>query len=231
MPAFGVYSLLMKWLTALLLCVAAILAGLLTYRSFTPQPLAGGTALDNPVTVPALQLVNDQGVATTLAASDGRLRLMFFGYVHCPDVCPATLASLKNTYEALRPEQQKQVQVQFVSVDPVVDTPPLVREYLNKFNTHFTGLTGKPDTIDQAAQALFVANVEPMPADHSHHSGHTNHTASADAVSASTAARIHGDEVRIINPAGQLVRVYTNAEALSGTLKADLPALIKQYSR
>lgn len=239
----------MKWLTAFLLVVAAILAGLLVYRRVSPAPLAGGTALVTPLQVPALELVNDQGQATTLAASDGRLRLVFFGYVQCPDVCPITLASLQNTYRTLTPEQQRKIVVQFITVDPANDTPTLVREYLNRFNSAFTGLTGKPDTIDEAAKALYVANIKPSsnstekPAgsgsDHSHHGAAAPSNASAlnvpgsdDAeakVSAPTAARIHGDEVRVITPTGQFVRVYLNQEALDGTLKRDLPELIRQY--
>lgn len=239
----------MKWLTTLLLVIAAVLAGLLVYRRVSPAPLAGGTALVTPLQVPKLELVNDQGQATTLAASDGRLRLVFFGFVQCPDVCPTTLASLQNTYRALTPEQQRKIMVQFITVDPANDTPALVREYLNRFNPAFTGLTGKPGTIDEAAKALYVANIKPTSqsssdtgtstSDHSHHGAAAPSNASAPNaavsdgaeanVSAPTAARIHGDEVRVITPAGQFVRVYLNQEALDGTLKRDLPELIRQY--
>lgn len=221
-----------RWLTAALLLVAALLGGLLAYRSFAPQPLSGGTALDTPLRVPALRLVSDRAQATTLAASDGRVRLVFFGFVHCPDVCPATLASLKGTYDALTPEQRARLQVQLVSVDPVVDTPALLREYLDKFDASFTGLTGQPATIDEAARALFVSNIAPQPADHSAHTGGTAGSAadhSDDNVSAPAAARIHGDEVRVITPQGDFVRVYDNQETIDGTLRHDLPALIAQY--
>lgn len=217
-----------RWLTAALLLVAALLGGLLAYRSFAPQPLSGGTALDTPLRVPALRLVSDRARPTTLAASDGRLRLVFFGFVHCPDVCPATLASLKGTYDTLTPEQRAKLQVQLVSVDPVVDTPALLREYLDKFDPAFTGLTGQPATIDEAARALFVSNIAPQAADHSAHTGGAaDH--SDDNVSAPAAARIHGDEVRVITPQGDFVRVYDNEETIDGTLRHDLPALIAQY--
>lgn len=217
-----------RWLTAALLLVAALLGGLLAYRSFAPQPLSGGTALDTPLRVPALQLVSDRARPTTLAASDGRLRLVFFGFVHCPDVCPATLASLKGTYDTLTAEQRARLQVQLVSVDPVVDTPALLREYLDKFDPAFTGLTGQPATIDEAARALFVSNIAPQAADHSAHTGGAaDH--SDDDVSAPAAARIHGDEVRVITPQGDFVRVYDNQETIDGTLRHDLPALIAQY--
>ncbi|WP_291423837.1 SCO family protein [Deinococcus sp.] len=227
----------MKWLTAGLLVIAAVLAGLLLYRSVAPSPLRGGTALDTPVRVPALPLLDDRGQATTLAASDGRVRLLFFGYVHCPDVCPATLASLKNTYAGLSDEQKKHLQVQFVTVDPANDTPKLVREYLSKFDPAFTGLTGQSATIDAAAKALYVANVAPIPADSGAHAQHsaqaaapaTSPDAADENVSAAQAGRIHGDEVRVITPAGEFVRVYNNREAIDGTLQRDLPGLLRDY--
>lgn len=226
----------MKWLTAALLSVAAVLAGLLIIRALNPGllpgagGLSGGTALETPLAVPALALTDDQGRPTTLAASDGRLRLVFFGFARCPDVCPITLASLARTYKTLEDEQRRRVQVQLVTVDPVNDTPPVLREYLNRFDPAFTGLTGKPETINAAARALFVNNVAPPPAtDHSAHL-QTDGASSAPAVTAAEAARIHGDEVRVLDPGGQFVRVYTNTEVMDGTLERDLPALVRQYA-
>ncbi|MHA0038889.1 SCO family protein [Deinococcus sp. PESE-13] len=223
----------MKWLTAALLTVAAVLAGLLVYRSAAPGrggELRGGTALDTPLAVPPLPLTDDRGRPTTLAASDGRLRLVFFGYARCPDVCPVTLAGLERSYKTLSDEQRRRVQVQLVTVDPVNDTPKVLRDYLDRFDPAFSGLTGSPDTINAAAKALFVSNVNVAPAaDHSEHmqmSGQGN----APAVSAPDAARIHGDELRVIDPQGQFVRVYTNGEVMDGTLDHDLPALIRQYA-
>lgn len=218
----------MKWLTAALLVIAAVLAALLLLRAANPPALAGGTALDTPLPVPATPLVDDRGQATTLAASDGRLRLMFFGYARCPDVCPLTLSNLSRVYKTLTPEQKKRVQVQLVSVDPVYDTPNVLREYLDKFDADFTGLTGTPANIDAAARALFVSNVVEEPAGHGDHTAHSEQGQDAP-VSAPAAARIHGDEVRIIDPQGRFVRVYNNAEAMDGTLERDLPGLIRDY--
>lgn len=219
----------MKWLTAALLVVAAVLAGLLVYRSLSPSALTGGTALDTPLPVPAIALQDDKGQPRTLAASDGRLRLVFFGYVRCPDVCPLTLSNIGKTYQTLTPEQKAQVQVQLVSVDPTFDTPNVLRDYLDKFDPAFTGLTGTPDHINAAAKALFVSNLAPAE-DHSAHGDHANAPdETPETVSAPEAARIHGDEVRVINPQGQFVRVYNNAEVMAGALAHDLPALIRQY--
>ena len=220
----------MKWLTAALLTVAAVLAGLLVSRSVAPGRggLRGGTELGRSLAVPALPLTDDRGRPTTLAASDGRLRLVFFGYARCPDVCPVTLAGLARSYKTLGDEQRRRVQVQLVTVDPVNDTLPVLRDYLNRFDPAFTGLTGSPATINAAAKALFVSNVAPA-TDHSEHQ-QMQGKGSAPAVSAPDAARIHGDELRVLSPQGQFVRVYTNGEVMDGTLDHDLPILIRQYA-
>lgn len=228
----------MKWLTAVLLALAAVLGGLLLYRNVSPTP-AGGTALDTPVALPALRLVNDQGEAATLADSGGKLRLVFYGFVRCPDVCPATLASLKNTWETLTPPQRERVQVQLITVDPAFDRPAVLRAYLGRFDPAFTGLTGDEATIDEAARVMFVSNVKPPPA--ADHSGHTDAQAgAADAgaagargtgagAGAAQAARLHGDQVSVVDPQGRFVRVYGNSEVLAGDLTRDLPGLIRQH--
>ncbi|MCP2015045.1 protein SCO1/2 [Deinococcus sp. HSC-46F16] len=231
----------MKWLTAVLLAVAAVLGGLLLYRSVSPAP-AGGTALDTPVDLPALRLVNERGEATPLNASGGRIRLVFYGFVRCPDVCPATLASLARVYADLPEAQRERVQVQFITVDPGHDRPEVVRDYLGRFNPAFSGLTGEAATIDEAARVMFVANVKPLPqpvGDHNAHLGHGsggaldagNGAANAEAAGATAAeaARIHGDQVSVVDPQGRFVRVYANGEVLDGTLAADLPGLIRTY--
>ncbi|GAA0522755.1 SCO family protein [Deinococcus depolymerans] len=226
-----------KVLTAVLLVVAAVLAGLLLFRQGQP-PALGGEALDTPLALPALALVDDRERPTTLAASDGRLRLVFYGFVRCPDVCPATLASLKNTFAALSPEQRSRVQVQFITVDPAHDTPPVVRAYLDRFDPAFTGLTGRAATIDEAARVMFVANVAPLPAeDHSGHmgghpAGAGSGAANAEAVGAgaAAAARMHGDQLSVVDGRGRFVRVYGNAAVVDGTLDRDLPRLIREYA-
>lgn len=223
----------MKWLTGILLGIALILGGLLVAKQASPSVTAG-TALDNPLALPALNLVDDRGGATTLAQGDGRLRLVFYGFVRCPDVCPATLASLKNSLERLTPQQQDKVQVQFITVDPTFDTPQVVRQYLDRFDASFTGLTGDADTIDEAARVMFVANVKPQPViDHSAHAmapaGAGASNAQAAGAGAAEAARIHGDQVSVVDAQGQFVRVYSNADVISGALQQDLPGLIRLY--
>lgn len=232
----------MKWLTAALLALAAVLGGMLLSRNVSPAP-AGGTVLDAPVTLPALRLINDRGEAATLNDSGGKLRLVFYGFVRCPDVCPATLAGLKNIYAALTPQQRDRVQVQLITVDPAFDRPAVLREYLDQFDPTFTGLTGDEATIDEAARVMFVANVKPPPAqDHSAHPAGTSSTndsatragasnAEEAGAGAALAARLHGDQVSVVDAEGRFVRVYGNSEVLAGQLTRDLPGLIRIYGQ
>ncbi|WP_309571330.1 SCO family protein [Deinococcus sp.] len=214
----------MKVLTAALLAVAAILAGLLLYRQLSPG-VSGGDALDVPKPVPAVALLDDRGQPTTLAHSDGRMRLVFYGYVRCPDVCPATLASLKTTWATLSAAQRAKVQVQFISVDLAHDRPDVVRAYLNRFDPAFTGLTGTAQAINEAAKAMFVGLVDTRP-----HSDHSQMEGKELAAARATAAELlHGDQVSVIDTQGRFVRVYGNGAVIDGTLERDLPGLIRRY--
>ena len=164
----------MKWLTTGLLVIAALLAGLLLFGRANAEPQFG-TALDVPKVLPDVTLTNAEGQSQNLRDSNGKMRLVFYGFVRCPDVCPATLNVLKRTYDELTPEQQQKLNVQMISVDPEHDRPNVLREYLNKFDPAFTGLTGEVDAIDYAAKEMFVGITRPTVTrgmtDHSEHMG------------------------------------------------------------
>ena len=81
--------------------------------------------------------------------------LVFFGYTHCPDVCPAAMQILQKVYEKLGKEKEK-VAVVFISVDPERDTPKVVSEYAKYFNKDFIGLTGTPEEIKNVAKQYMV---------------------------------------------------------------------------
>ncbi|WP_337844082.1 SCO family protein [Thermus sp.] len=113
-----------------------------------------GTRLLNPKPVDFL-LESPEG-PVRLSQFQDKLVLIFFGYAHCPDVCPTTLLALKRAYEALSPAEQARVQVVFVSVDPKRDSPEVADRYAKAFNPSFLGLSGSEEAIRQAAQALGV---------------------------------------------------------------------------
>jgi protein SCO1/2 len=90
---------------------------------------------------PDFRLTDHAGRARTLADFRGKVVALFFGYVHCPDVCPTTLSDMNKAMQMLGPDAQR-VQVLFVTVDPKRDTPELLRNYVPAFNPSFMGLYG-----------------------------------------------------------------------------------------
>lgn len=90
--------------------------------------------------------------AASLSDYEGKLKLLFFGYTHCPDVCPLTLANVKVGLKQLPEELKQQVQVVFVSVDPERDTPDHLEEYVHFFDPSFVGLTGTKEEIDRVVR-------------------------------------------------------------------------------
>ena len=90
---------------------------------------------------PSFRLIDDNGRAVTDEDFDSQLRLVFFGYTSCPDICPITLTSISAALESLG-EQAKDVAVLFISIDPKRDTPERLRAYTGAFHPSITGLTG-----------------------------------------------------------------------------------------
>ena len=85
-------------------------------------------------------LPDSSGKTRSLADYKGKVVVMFFGYTHCPDVCPTTMAELSQALQQLGPEDAKRVQVLFVTVDPERDTAALLGQYVSAFNPTFVGL-------------------------------------------------------------------------------------------
>lgn len=85
----------------------------------------------------------------------GRVTFIFFGFTHCPDLCPTTLLDLSAAIDRLGGDRDR-VQVAFITIDPERDTPEVLRDYMSSFGPNFLGLTGTPDTIRDAAKAFRV---------------------------------------------------------------------------
>ena len=93
-------------------------------------------------------LVDENGQDVSAQDYSGKPTFMFFGFTHCPDVCPTTLAKLSAAIKQLDKEQRDDVRVLFVSVDPGRDTPQVMKQYTEAFGPQFIGLTGKRKQID-----------------------------------------------------------------------------------
>ncbi len=104
----------------------------------------------------SFNLTNDNGKPVTAANFRGKIDLMYFGYTHCPDVCPLTLTHLHVVMQRLGADADR-VHILFVSVDPARDTPQVLHKYVHAFDSHVTGLTGTPDQIEDLAKRYRVA--------------------------------------------------------------------------
>jgi len=110
--------------------------------------------------LPDLQfsLTGDDGKPIDASAFKGRTTLVYFGYTHCPDVCPETMARLMQVLTKLPSKDAEQVRILFISVDPARDTPQLLRDYVGAFDPqHARGLTGSDRQIESLARRYRVA--------------------------------------------------------------------------
>jgi len=106
-----------------------------------------GTSYGEPYPQAAeIELIKSNGETFRLSEQKGKIVLLFFGYTSCPDVCPTTLAELKQVMDKLG-DKTEQVQVVFVSVDPERDTPEKIQGYVAHFNSDFLGLSGSSDEL------------------------------------------------------------------------------------
>ncbi|WP_132582518.1 SCO family protein [Paralcaligenes ureilyticus] len=102
-----------------------------------------------------MAMVDSTGTLRTLADYKGKVLVVYFGYTHCPDVCPTSMAELAQTMKLLKGDAQK-VQVIMITVDPQRDTGAIMASYAKAFNPSFVGLTGSPDQLHKTAQSFKV---------------------------------------------------------------------------
>ncbi|MDD2722136.1 MAG: SCO family protein [Gallionella sp.] len=140
------------WLRNLLLICMLLLAG--CGEPKLPSPFHAAEVTDKYAQA-NFSLKDFNGKPRTLADFRGKVVVLFFGYIHCPDVCPTTMADLRQTMEMLGKDAEK-VQVLFVTVDPERDTPALLAKYVPAFDPSFLGLYGDAAATAQAADAFKV---------------------------------------------------------------------------
>jgi protein SCO1 len=124
--------------------------------------LQSGTALPQPRPVAPFSLTDHQGVAFDAGQLVGTAHLLFFGFTHCPDICPTTLALLS---QLSRDPALSELQPVFITVDPERDTQEVMKRYVEAFGGHFIGL--RPESaaqLDALASSIGAAySVEPSP--------------------------------------------------------------------
>lgn len=143
------------WVLVGIGALCAALAGfLLAAQVDSSRPvLASGTWLPEAKPIADFHLIDSQGRPFTRAALLGRPTLVYFGFTHCPDECPDTLAALARV---MKQTAVPGLQVLFVTVDPQRDTPTVLAGYLRQFDPRFLGLTGDPAEISRLAATLGI---------------------------------------------------------------------------
>jgi protein SCO1 len=138
------------------LVLAAFLAGLLIFFGaiFALTGRGPGTSAASMIGGP-FQLVDQNGRAITDQDFKGRPFLVFFGYTHCPDVCPTTLFDVSEVMRALGSDAGRTGAL-FITVDPERDTPAVLKDYLSSFDSHLHGVTGDAAKIAEAEKAYRV---------------------------------------------------------------------------
>lgn len=108
---------------------------------------------DEPRAIRSFELTNEQGETVTEDILKGHWTIAFVGFTYCPDICPATMATLSRVMNTLS-DQQARPRILFISADPVRDTPEQLERYISFFGDDFHGVTGDYNTLEALARDL-----------------------------------------------------------------------------
>lgn len=114
------------------------------------------TVLDTPMVLSDFNLTADDGTIFNLETLKGQWNLLFFGYTHCPDVCPLTLHQLGQAKKALNESMQNSLNIIMISVDPDRDSTEILHQYVNSFNQKVIGATGTINEINKLTSQLGI---------------------------------------------------------------------------
>jgi protein SCO1/2 len=168
------------------------------------------TVLDKPFEKPDLVLTDTQGKQYDFREQTaGKPTLIYFGYTHCPDVCPLTMNNIAVAKKQLSQAEQQQLRVVFVSTDPERDTPDALRTWLKGIDPQIVGLTGDFATVQAGARTLGIS-IDPP-------------TKDKDGKIVST----HGTQVIAFSPKTDAGYVLYNKDAGVDDFTKDLPKIIK----
>ncbi|NMY52489.1 SCO family protein [Pseudomonas sp. WS 5011] len=197
-----------------LVAIVALVLGLTVNKVLTskgqgnPTVLldAGIVLLPQSRNLPELSLTNQDGQTVAVDQLKDQWSLLFFGYTFCPDICPATLAQLRQLQGQLPPETLAKLRIVLVTVDPHRDTPEQLKKYLEYFDAGFIGLTGEEAIIQKLANGVSIPFI---PADTSKE----NYTVD------------HSGNLVLIGPDGKQ-RGFIRAPINNTKLAAQLPGLL-----
>ncbi|MER8552873.1 SCO family protein [Mesorhizobium sp. M0976] len=139
---------MMRFILVGILVLMAIGIGALTVKSYFPY--YSGKPYGEPFT-----LVDQKGAPVTEATFRGHPSVVFFGFTHCPEVCPTTLFELAGWLKTMG-DDGKNLRAYFVTVDPERDTPEIMNTYVSNFSDRILGITGDPDKVHAMAKSFGI---------------------------------------------------------------------------
>lgn len=151
-----------KWKLALLLAIALVITAFAAWKMSRDQVVRAPADIEDYLFWQARELTDFKLSAADKAVGLGDLKkkwsFIFFGYTHCPDVCPVALSTLGRAFKLLeaRPDVAPEIQGIFISVDPKRDNPELLKEYATYFNKKFIGVTGSTAELDAFSRQMSV---------------------------------------------------------------------------
>jgi protein SCO1 len=181
-------------------CSLALLAGCDGAQKFRSTDITG---VDYGKT---LELADTSGRVRHLEDFRGKVVVVFFGFTHCPDVCPTTLADIATAVKSLGPEGER-VQALFISVDPERDTPADLERYVKAFDPRFIALRGDPAATQRVAKDFKIFFEKRKQGD----------TYTVD----------HSSQSYVIDPQGRL-RLLVRPDRLAADLPDDLRTLLRE---
>lgn len=185
---------------------ARLCLGVLALSACAGDHQMQGAIVDPPRDVGAFEFTLPSGDVYRTAADNKRPMVVFFGYTHCPDVCPTTLGDWTRLKKELG-KHGEQLRYVFVTVDPERDTPQLTDQYVKRFDASFVGLSGDSATTARITEAFGArAFVDPSTDSSMHTMTHTAHTFLVDA-------------------AGRLIALYPMGNGWE-TLHADVASIL-----
>lgn len=154
-------------------CLFILTLALTACASLRPPELRGAS-YSNPAPPPNFTLPSTKGGDFTLNDQTGDIVLLFFGYTYCPDICPATLGTVKTALNQLAEEERQEITVVFVTIDPERDTVQRLGDYLASFNAGYIGVVPTLEDIEKLkADYGIVADKEEVQPDGSYLMAHT----------------------------------------------------------
>jgi protein SCO1/2 len=183
---------------AILFLGVAVIA--IVFNANRDQHTYNGSVIDPPVVATNFFLTNQDNQQIELTSLRGKYVLLFFGFTHCPDICPATMGVLMQVRDQLK-DQADKVQVVFVTTDPARDSPEAIGEFVNRFDETFIGLTGSQGDLQKVWKDYGVIVLD---------NGET-----------------HSTRVYLVDPDGKIKLTYPSANSAEDII-ADLNLLFKE---